>query len=624
MKTARTIFVILRGLGYGLWFFALVLFATAVVLFYAGLIVPAVTIQTIVTVWWWTFLVLGLAAISSAVWWRGFGWMFGGQAAARRGRHLGSDALDAQPTANELPAGDDWRRCPPGRVDPSGSSAMRRGAGAARCYGWASLLLGSLIALFYAVERWRGHHAWRELENELATRGENLDLRAEAPCPVADEQNAAATALIRESWSVSPRQPTRIRLLRLSELSGAPGRGRWELGEPADLSGCLKHCAQALDKASPTTSTNPAVAFLEAWRVFEPELTELAAAAERPFMRLGLPYDRGWFGNEAVWQRVRIFRGAAQALRLRALARLSVNEADHAWEDVALMLRLAELLEQEPWLNDLRLAILRSALQPIWEGLTRGVWQDTQLIELQARLGKFDLVSQAPAALRSAMLLQIDFCERVFPARSARTDLPLDDNPQARLMLSLVWLVYPSGWSLLNQAGLYRLYQQATTTTVDPAQRRVFPATALTLQRQMHNRPPSLDPMFAIFIMPRARELMYYGCLEMAYVQTGLDLAASACAVERFRLAHGKLPDRLDALVPSLIPRVPTDLMDGQPLRYRPTSDGQFVLYAIGWNGIDDGGQAIADHRQDWDWSGSPLRREQGDWVWAPPRARIP
>src|SRR5262249_45036890 len=43
-------------------------------------------------------------------------------------------------------------------------------------------------------------------------------------------------------------------------------------------------------------------------------------------------------------------------------------------------------------------------------------------------------------------------------------------------------------------------------------------------------------------------------------------------------------------LVPELLASLPTDFMDGQPLRYRRTEPGHFVLYSVGLDGVDDGG----------------------------------
>ena len=76
-----------------------------------------------------------------------------------------------------------------------------------------------------------------------------------------------------------------------------------------------------------------------------------------------------------------------------------------------------------------------------------------------------------------------------------------------------------------------------------------------------------------------------------ARTQTSVDLARVACALERYRLANGQFPETLDGLAPTFIDALPHDVINGQPLKYHRTPDGQFVLYSVGWNQTDDGGK---------------------------------
>ena len=100
-----------------------------------------------------------------------------------------------------------------------------------------------------------------------------------------------------------------------------------------------------------------------------------------------------------------------------------------------------------------------------------------------------------------------------------------------------------------------------------------------------------------------------------------VDLARVAIALERYRLAHGEFPDSLDALAPQFIAKVPHDVIGGQPLKYRRTSDGQFVLYSVGWNETDDGGVVVSRKSRDpRDEVGNSPDISQGDWVWRYPR----
>jgi hypothetical protein len=72
----------------------------------------------------------------------------------------------------------------------------------------------------------------------------------------------------------------------------------------------------------------------------------------------------------------------------------------------------------------------------------------------------------------------------------------------------------------------------------------------------------------------------------------GLGLAG--LAVERYRLARGQLPATLAELVPALLSAVPVDPFDGKPVRYWRSAKG-YVLYSVGFDGRDDGGDEKKD-----------------------------
>ncbi len=67
-------------------------------------------------------------------------------------------------------------------------------------------------------------------------------------------------------------------------------------------------------------------------------------------------------------------------------------------------------------------------------------------------------------------------------------------------------------------------------------------------------------------------------------------MAATACAVERYRLAHATLPEDLDALVPTFMAEVPTDPFrdDAGPVSYRIREDGSYVIYTWAQNRTDE------------------------------------
>jgi len=103
--------------------------------------------------------------------------------------------------------------------------------------------------------------------------------------------------------------------------------------------------------------------------------------------------------------------------------------------------------------------------------------------------------------------------------------------------------------------------------------------------------------------------------VSFAHGQSSVDLARVAIALERYRLAQGKYPASPEALAPGYMSSVPHDVIGGQPLHYRLTDDGQFVLYSVGWNETDDGGVVVLNKN-------TPPTQDfsQGDWVWRYPQ----
>jgi hypothetical protein len=61
-----------------------------------------------------------------------------------------------------------------------------------------------------------------------------------------------------------------------------------------------------------------------------------------------------------------------------------------------------------------------------------------------------------------------------------------------------------------------------------------------------------------------------------------------------YHAEHRRYPETLAELAPKYIDKIPDDLFSGKPLIYRLEDDG-YLLYSVGVNGIDDGGQGYDD-----------------------------
>jgi hypothetical protein len=91
-----------------------------------------------------------------------------------------------------------------------------------------------------------------------------------------------------------------------------------------------------------------------------------------------------------------------------------------------------------------------------------------------------------------------------------------------------------------------------------------------------------------------------------------------AIALKQFQVRHGHLPETLNELTPGLLATIPIDPYDGKPLRYHPNADGTYLLYCVGEDGVDDGGDPslpVGVTTTSFYWQNTHAR----DWVWPQP-----
>jgi hypothetical protein len=292
---------------------------------------------------------------------------------------------------------------------------------------------------------------------------------------------------------------------------------------------------------------------------------------------------------------------------LRAIAELADQRNDQALDDVQLLLRLDDHLRQEPLLiaHLVSVAITHLSLQPIYEGLAQNRWNDAQLAELEQALAAKDFLADYQFATHGERVFAIATLEN---QRITRQYQQYDQDKQQLVTVSLNWT--PSAFFYRNELASAQLNEELLQPLVDVTNRLISPAvlrraTASVNEQIKHYSPYNLT---ALMTFPGVSQSVR----KFAIAQTGVDLARVACALERYRLAHGEYPAALDSLAPQFIASLPHDVINGQPLQYRRTEDGKFVLYSVGWNEKDDGGTVALTKSGTVDY-------DQGDWVWEYP-----
>ncbi len=511
--------------------------------------------------------------------------------------------------------------------------------------------LATLIALAYAVTNWRGKRAWERYKAQLEAQGEQLDFAAFIPPRVPDDQNFAMTPFLAPLFDFNPEPKSGIErwrdtngYMRVNDFATPkywpqPSHpGNWHQNKRTDLAawcvaferGRARRAGQKGpidDIKAPQDQAQAAALVLAALREHDPVFEELRQASQRPHSRFNIRYDQ-----EDPWSlllpHLTFLRRACQMLQVRASANLMLGHSDLAFADAKLMLYLANTMEREPILISqlVRVACFQTTMQVVWEGLAQHQWSEAQLQEFQAHFLKLNFLADAGRGLRADRIWGNKWADllRNSPHRGARL-ASIDDagvlvtavrgTTMADVLLGLV----PSGWFYEEQLNYSRLMQELVLPGIAPIQKRIDPALS---QQNKQRLDAEVKRSFRLMFNHRVMAAMFLPSLGNIHFRFGnaqatADQAALACALERCRLAEGRYPDQLQALVPRFLPQVPHDVINGQPFKYRRTDDGRFVLYSVGWNQTDEGGVPAFTQ-------GKPQSPDlkQGDWVWQYPAAK--
>ena len=496
-------------------------------------------------------------------------------------------------------------------------------------YLWGLAGLAVLIALFYAEEDWRGKHAWEKFKRAWEAKGERFDRAGVVPPPVREEENFALTPIVASSYetfldqngqAMQPRNTNVVNRLQMNiygdrALLEYPTNGDWRMARTCRLSAWQQYYRALAAKTNhypvAREPQSPAADVLLALSRYASTIEDLRQASRLSHSRFPLEYDKD---NPAAMllPHLAALKNCAQVLQLRAVAELENTQSDLALADIKLVLRLTDSIRTEPILIShlVRIAILNIALQPVWEGLAGHRWSEAQLVELDSELARLDFLSDYKLAMRGELVLfQGGIFEYLRRHPEQLANLSGEGGFDTHFQTRICWLI-PRGWFYQNQLHCARPMVEWYLPLADANQRIFSPAATRRADAAVEADVKHLNPynitekMFLPALGKAARKF--------ASGQAAADLARTAIALERYWLTHDAYPASLDALAPRFITLLPHDIINGQPLHYRRTSDGQFILYSIGWDETDDDGEVGLNKNGAQDIS-------TGDWVWRYP-----
>jgi hypothetical protein len=363
----------------------------------------------------------------------------------------------------------------------------------------------------------------------------------------------------------------------------------------------------------------PASDILLALTHYNPQLEELRVASARPYSRFPLHYQEQ---GETLLPHLAVLIQASEILQLRSMAELVLGKNQEAFADVRLAFFCADAIKSEPFMVSqfVRNRIIMESLQPVWEGLRTRQWSEQNLQELQQCLSTIDLLSGYERAFKSEPAFLAAFFESLTddPISSIEAIAGAGGFQPPWAIGSLRWL--PRGWYYQNAVSAARFFQEQVLPDVVPATQTAYPNLSLTNSTLLAAL-PATPYNFLIKDFGTALS-MVASPQKTLQAQTGVNLARIACGLERCRLARGHFPESLDALAPDFLDKLPHDIINGGPLKYRLASNGHFILYSVGWNQMDDGGaypKTIPDPAADRWLASFEYQPEQGDWVWQYP-----
>jgi hypothetical protein len=306
----------------------------------------------------------------------------------------------------------------------------------------------------------------------------------------------------------------------------------------------------------------------------------------------------------------------ANLLALRASAHLQLGETDAALSDLRDILHIARALEQQPIMICalVRIAVIDTVFLRLfkarkWPMVRRSTQDHWGRFESHPSPRKLGIRIERRESHVNMELLKIS--ER--PSRETALIYGLADGAtQVPLGARLLASTFPARRIYDNAVAINRLFDDRAAR-IDLKNQTI--REGLSSDRMLinmignswysHLRYPFAFAVFPAFEILESRHLFTVALIREIQM---------ACAIERFRLKHHRLPANLDELIPDFESAIPNDPADGKRLRYRAAEDGSYILWSIGIDRKDDGG--LDDAKKD------PI--EKPDWILSMPKPPTP
>ncbi|MCH8218112.1 MAG: hypothetical protein IH892_15245 [Planctomycetes bacterium] len=226
-----------------------------------------------------------------------------------------------------------------------------------------------------------------------------------------------------------------------------------------------------------------------------------------------------------------------------------------------------------------RIALERWGLEMIEDLLSVRALSETQIQTLQTMVDRAAVVRRYEQSLIGERAMSLEFFQA--SARDIEMGMRINENDSLPDFLA--------GIIILRK--LFGLHDQDTLSYINGIQASIEAAALPT--HEALSRLSEIEKTQHEKLGRMARSLnLGLSRVHVLFARSMAELrsAGTALAVERYRLANGRLPATLQDLVPTFIASVPVDPFDGQALRYQQLDPG-YVVYSVGQDLADNQGE---------------------------------
>jgi hypothetical protein len=477
----------------------------------------------------------------------------------------------------------------------------------------------------------------------LRAKGEKLEFREVLPPPLPSQSNSlplvqAAFGMLDPGGENYSNHPPMMRMI-------AQGKALVGWAQP-DLRGTGSDYY--------TNSWGDAQADAETSRPLIALLTQAAAFPEMDFQ---LDYSKG---SDLLLPHLSSLKRCAQRLSAAAMCDLHRGDAVSATTNVCILLSLAQSFHEERTMISqlVRIAMSSIAASASWELLQSTNLTDAELAALQKNWERQTFIASMKTGLEFERVSQDALIQKMRTSSAEFNRITglfasvsssasggwvssgnwLDDlkdfakNSLDHTKRRVAIFKWRNSWSYSDQLQVLQACQIAVEGLRAMETNQVFqPTMKDTLDKLDKLRAGIASSLtsgwladFDHWLGDDIRELFSTGSTgnvvrKVLMAEASRLVIITAIALKRFQLKHGNFPEKLSELAPEFLATTPLDPVDGKPLRYRRNTDGTYLLYSIGENGVDDGGDVTplkassSPSSYTWNW------QRARDWVWPQP-----